>query len=42
MFSLGVWGVPSFCVGDTVTWGRDKLWVIEEALASGANAAKPI
>jgi len=32
MMELGVWGVPSFRVGDTVTWGQDRLWVIENAL----------
>lgn len=32
MMSYGVWGVPSFRVGETVTWGQDRLWVIEDAL----------
>ena len=32
MFQHGVWGVPSFRVGDTTAWGQDRLWVIEEAL----------
>lgn len=32
MLDRGVWGVPSFRVGDTVTWGQDRLWVIEDAL----------
>lgn len=32
MTSLGVWGVPSFRVGDVITWGQDRLWVIENEL----------
>lgn len=32
MMQLGLWGVPSFRVGDTATWGQDRLWVIEDAL----------
>jgi len=32
MMEYGIWGVPSFRVGDTTTWGQDRLWVIEHAL----------
>jgi 2-hydroxychromene-2-carboxylate isomerase len=32
MMERGIWGVPSFRVVDTVTWGQDRLWVIEHAL----------
>lgn len=32
MFDHGVWGVPSFRVGDVTAWGQDRLWVIEDAL----------
>lgn len=32
MFDLGLWGVPSFRVGEVSTWGQDRLWVVEEAL----------
>lgn len=32
MMARGIWGVPSFRVGDTITWGQDRLWVIEHAL----------
>ena len=32
MFSYGIWGVPSFRVGEVATWGQDRLWVIEDAL----------
>lgn len=32
MMSLGIWGVPSFRVGDVSVWGQDRLWVIEDAL----------
>lgn len=31
MMDRGIWGVPSFRVGDTITWGQDRLWVIEHA-----------
>ena len=32
MFVLGLWGVPSFHVGDTAVWGQDRLWAVQEAL----------
>lgn len=32
MVSLGLWGVPSFRVGDTAVWGQDRLWQVEAAL----------
>lgn len=32
LLGLGLWGVPSFRVGDTVVWGQDRLWAIQEAL----------
>ena len=32
MMNRGIWGVPSFRVGETITWGQDRLWVIEHAL----------
>lgn len=32
MMEYGIWGVPSFRVGETITWGQDRLWVIEDAL----------
>ena len=30
---LGLWGVPSYRIGDCAVWGQDRLWVVEEALA---------
>jgi 2-hydroxychromene-2-carboxylate isomerase len=36
LFSLGLWGVPSFRVGNTAAWGQDRLWVVKEALLSDA------
>ncbi len=33
MMSLGIWGVPSFRVGDVATWGQDRMWIIEDALS---------
>ena len=32
LFALGLWGVPSFRYGNTVAWGQDRFWVIEDAL----------
>ena len=32
MAALGLWGVPSFRVGDVSTWGQDRLWVVQQAL----------
>ncbi len=32
MMSLGSWGVPSFKIGDTICWGQDRLWLVEDAL----------
>ena len=32
LFGLGLRGVPCFRVGDTMVWGQDRLWAIEEAL----------
>ncbi len=37
MFSLGLWGVPSFRVGATVVWGQDRLWAVQQALLKGAK-----
>ena len=32
MVGLGLWGVPSFHVHDTVVWGQDRLWAVQAAL----------
>jgi 2-hydroxychromene-2-carboxylate isomerase len=32
MFALGLWGVPSFRVRDTVVWGQDRLWAVRDVL----------
>ena len=32
MFEHGLWGVPSFRVGDVAVWGQDRLWLVEDAL----------
>ncbi len=34
MVGLGIWGVPSFRVGDVATWGQDRMWIIEDALSA--------
>ena len=43
MFARGIWGVPSFVVGDTAVWGQDRLWAIQDALlrAGGGQASSP-
>lgn len=35
MFDLGLWGVPSFHVGDVAVWGQDRLWAVEDELLKG-------
>jgi 2-hydroxychromene-2-carboxylate isomerase len=30
--TLGLWGVPCFRYGNVVTWGQDRLWLIERAI----------
>lgn len=32
LFAAGCWGVPSFRLGELSTWGRDRLWMLEELL----------
>lgn len=36
LFAAGCWGVPSFRLGQFATWGRDRLWLIEELMRRGA------
>jgi 2-hydroxychromene-2-carboxylate isomerase len=35
LFAAGLWGVPSFKVGDTVVWGQDRLWALTLPLCQG-------
>ena len=37
MFALGLWGVPSFRVGQTAVWGQDRLWAIQQAVQAGPS-----
>ena len=39
LFSLGLWGVPSFRYEDTSAWGQDRFWVIEDALHAQFGAS---
>lgn len=39
MFALGLWGVPSFRVGELAVWGQDRLWAVERALRAAQPAA---
>lgn len=45
LFGLGLWGVPSFRVPasgaepELVTWGQDRLWLVERALRRRLSAA---
>lgn len=32
LFDKGLWGVPSFRLGDYCAWGQDRLWMIDERL----------
>ncbi|HYW05214.1 MAG TPA: DsbA family protein [Gammaproteobacteria bacterium] len=32
LFAMGLWGVPSFRLGDYGTWGQDRMWMIEARL----------
>jgi 2-hydroxychromene-2-carboxylate isomerase len=38
LFSLGLWGVPSFHVGDVAVWGQDRLWAVEDELLKGSQS----
>lgn len=40
MFALGLWGVPSFKVGNVCTWGQDRLWVVADELLKTAVTDK--
>jgi 2-hydroxychromene-2-carboxylate isomerase len=35
MFSLGLWGVPSFRVDDMAVWGQDRLWAVQAEILKG-------
>jgi 2-hydroxychromene-2-carboxylate isomerase len=37
--ALGLWGVPSFKVGDCAVWGQDRLWAVQEALLKNHGTA---
>ena len=39
LFSLGLWGVPSFRYENTSAWGQDRFWVIEDALHAQFGAS---
>ena len=39
LFSMGLWGVPSFKFENTAAWGQDRFWVIEKALHDKFNSA---
>ena len=41
MFDAGLWGVPSFRVGDRpAQWGQDRLWAVERDLSAMAGEAE--
>ena len=42
LFALGLWGVPSFRVGDTAVWGQDRLWAVRDALLERARPAPAV
>ncbi len=37
LYGMGLWGVPSFRFGDTVAWGQDRLWIIEQEVLAGVR-----
>ncbi len=37
LLAHGLWGVPSFSVGDCTVWGQDRLWAVQEALLRQAD-----
>ena len=39
MFTLGLWGVPSFKVGERAVWGQDRLWAVQEELLKNSGTA---
>ncbi len=39
LFAAGLWGVPSFKVGNTVVWGQDRLWAVHDALKQALDLA---
>lgn len=41
MADLGLWGVPAFRVDDTVVWGQDRLWAIQDALLKKSGLRLP-
>ena len=32
LLGLGLWGVPSFRVGNGAVWGQDRLWAVQQAV----------
>ncbi len=32
LFNAGLWGVPSYRIGNFATWGQDRLWMVQEML----------
>ena len=41
LFALGLWGVPSFQIGNTAVWRQDRLWAVEDALRAAAPDCRP-
>ncbi len=39
LFAMGLWGVPSFRLGDYSTWGQDRLWMLEARLGKLSDPA---
>ena len=39
MAALGLWGVPSFRVGECAVWGQDRLWAVQEELLKNSGTA---
>ncbi len=39
LFGQGVWGVPTFCCGELVVWGQDRMWLLEQRLRAAQGGS---
>ncbi len=42
LLDLGLWGTPSFRLDDTLAWGQDRLWLLEDVLAKKRPSAETL
>lgn len=41
LMDLGLWGVPSFRIGELSVWGQDRLWAVQETLLRETEGLMP-